>query len=135
MTSREALTSACEAIRTEFLPAYIRLLDAIEGLSVECVVGDERFRVSGSGELVIGEIGVISPSAHVLCTRTAILALVDGDMSLLDAVKRGKLDICGDTKELLSLARAQRAFAEGAARVRQVEDILAQYRIGASEAS
>jgi hypothetical protein len=135
MTSREALLRSLAAIRTECLPAYIQLLDALQGLAIDCDIGQERFCVFGSENIVIGEIGLIPPSATVRCTRKAILAIIDGDLAVLDAVKKGQLDIRADIPILLRLAQAQRAFAEGAARARSTEDVLARYRIAASEAA
>jgi hypothetical protein len=68
------------------------------------------------------------PDSRVQARRKTILALVDGDLTLLEAVRSGGLDITAPPPLLLRIAQAQRAFAEGAARVRRMEALLARYQ-------
>lgn len=68
------------------------------------------------------------PDARVKARRQTILALVDGDFTLLEAVRSGGLDLTAPPPLLLRIAQAQRAFAEGAARVRRMEALLDRYR-------
>lgn len=131
MTARDALEQALAVIRRDQLAAWVQIEDALATLVVECTVGEERFHVAGASRIGAGPAE--RASACVRTDARTILDLVDGELSLLGAVTAGRLDVTANTSVLLRLARAQRAFAEGAARTRDVRPVLERYRRAVSE--
>lgn len=133
MNALEALEQALAVIRVDRLAAYVQIEDALAGLVVECMVTDEQFHVEAHRELRLLPGGAKCADARVCTDGQTILDLIDGEISLLEAVENGRLDMFAATSVLLRLAQAQRAFAEGAARARDVRPVLERYRATVSE--
>jgi hypothetical protein len=133
MRSGEALAEVLAILRSDELVAYTHLVDALDGLIVNCAVGGEQFHVLHAGDLVIRAGHHATAQALVHTDRATILALIDGDLRLLDSVMTGRLGLLADVSLMVRISRAQRAFAEGAARARRVRPLLARYREADSE--
>lgn len=136
MTSAEALEAALDLLATDQIAAYVAIGDALQDLVVDCLVDGEGFHVVGGAELMVrrgaaGDAAVV----WVVSSRAAILALADGEIGVLGAVRARWLDVRTDISLMVRVSRAQRAFAEGAARSRAMREVLARYREGASEAA
>lgn len=102
--------------------------DALAGLRIRCAIEGERFDILADPRTRVTPPGRSRPDVKVKAERQTLLALIDGETSLLEAVRSGGLDLVGPPPVLLRIAAAQRAFAEGAARVRRMEALLARYR-------
>jgi hypothetical protein len=128
MTSAEALAATLAILERDQLAAYVRMADALTGLRIALEVQEEAFHVHGGNMIAVEAASDAPVDAHVVTTRPAILALIDGDIDLLEAVKARKLKLRADISLMVRLARAERAFAEGAARARAVRRVLDQFR-------
>jgi hypothetical protein len=128
MTSAEALAATLAILERDQLAAYVRMADALAGLRIALEVQDEVFHVQGGNMVAVEAASDVPVDAHVATTRPAILALIDGDIGLLEAVKARKLKLRADISLMVRLARAERAFAEGAARARPVRRVLDRFR-------
>jgi|GEM_PF-3201802 len=133
MKAREALQRVCEILREDELVAHIHLVDALDGLTVDCSVGTETFHIACDGDLRIGEGHGPGAQVSVRSDKASILALIDGDLGLLESVLAGRFDVLADISLMTRVSRAQRAFAEGAARARRVRPVLTRYRETGSE--
>jgi len=133
MKAREALEQALAVLRRDELAAWVQIEDALAGLVVECAIGEEWFHVHAGSGLRVLPAQPEEADASARTARRTILELIDGEVSLLEAIRSGRLDMLASTPVLLRLAQAQRAFAEGAARARDVQPVLEQYRAAASE--
>lgn len=130
MTPAAALKSALDVIERDQLAAYVSIADALAGLTIACEVDGDHFSVKGGRRLLI-EVGEHSGAdVRVSTRRAAILALIDGDLQLIEAVRMRDLRVVADISLMVQLSRAQRAFAEGAARARRVRPILDAFRLG-----
>jgi len=130
MTSSQALSAALAVIERDQLAAYTRILDALDGIVIGFDVGGETFSVSAADRLRVSTNADYVAKVEVRTDRSAILALIDGEIELLEAVKTRRLKIVADVSLMTRLARAERAFAEGAARARRIRPILEAYRVG-----
>ena len=130
MTTAETLRRAFAILACDELAAFVALSDALRGLVVRCAVDGEVFTVLGRAQLIVRRGPIARADAHVVASRAAILDLIDGRLTVLDAVLARRLTLVADIGHLVRLSRAQRAFAEGAARTRQMRALLAAYRDG-----
>lgn len=133
MTAQAALEQAIALLRRDRLAAYVQVEDALAGLVVECAAGTEVFTVHGKAGLPIISGLAEQATARVRTCAKTIVALIDGEVSVLEAVKAGQLDMVASTPVLLRLAQAQRAFAEGAARARDMQLVLDEFRASGSK--
>lgn len=134
MTSHEALARALAVLAADQLAAFVAIGDALDGLVVECRVDRELFHVVGGAGLAVRK-GAAAAQVRVVCGRAAILALADGEIDILGAVRARLLDVTADVSLMVRLSRAERAFAEGAARARAMRPVLEAYRGRGSEAA
>jgi putative sterol carrier protein len=128
MTSADALARTLAILERDQLASYVRLADALTGLRIALEVQGETFHVQGGSSVAVEQAADEPVDARVRTSRHAILALIDGDIDLLEAVKARKLKLKADVSLMVRLARAERAFAEGAARARAVRSVLDQFR-------
>jgi len=130
MTSGQALSAALAVIERDQLAAYTRIVDELGGIVISFDVGGETFSVGGADRLRVSTSADLVPKVEVRTDRSAILALIDGEIELLEAVTTRRLKIVANVSLMTRLARAERAFAEGAARARRIRPILEAYRAG-----
>jgi hypothetical protein len=78
------------------------------------------------GRVSLRSAGAVGVRART--TRTAILDLVDGRSTLLDAILADRVEIHGDLAELLKFHDALRAYVAGAVRSPGVRPLFARYR-------
>ena len=129
MTPAAALQAALAVLEEDQLAAYMGLLDLLAGLVVECRVDGVAFHVVGGRRLdVVAGAPPRAAQVHVTTTRQAIVALIDGEITVLQAVKAGQLDVMAETALLVRIGRAQRVFADGAARAVRIRPVLAVFR-------
>ncbi len=126
--SANLLRRALAVLERDELRAFTHLSEALGRLRLVMDVDGERFRVIGGGRPRI-EIDDASPAeVRVTTVRAAIVDLIDGETSFLDAVLARRIRITGDSFDLLQVARAQRAFTEGAVRARRLRPLLDELR-------
>lgn len=64
----------------------------------------------------------------VLTSRRAILRLVDGGLTILDAVRHGDLEVLASPDDLLRLERSLSFYLRGAVRCPSFPELLQQFR-------
>jgi hypothetical protein len=93
--------------------------------------------VSGAEPTVLPRLGVIDvPAEHTVVLaagRHALLDLVDGGRTLLEAVDDGSVQLRAAARDLAAFDGAMRAFLAGALRSAACVDLLARYRAWAGE--
>ena len=128
MTPAAALQAVLAVLEEDQLAAYMGLVDLLAGLVVECRVDGDAFHVVGGGRLDVVSGAPLAAQVHVTTSKRAIVALIDGEITVLQAVKAGQLDVLADTALLVRIGRAQRVFADGAARAARIRPVLAGFR-------
>lgn len=129
LRASEALSGALRAIREETPDAFAWLARELRGLRIRCAVDDEAFVVlGGDPPRVIGARGERRLDADVRASKPAVLDLIDGEVDMLTAIRQRRVSLTADIRLMGRIARAQRAFAEGAVRARGVRDLLRRYR-------
>jgi SCP-2 sterol transfer family len=127
MTANDTFFAALQALRTDQPVAYLALLAEMVGLTAQCHIDDEQFGLACTAN-AITHLPVGPSDLHITASRAALIAMVDGDLSLLAAIRARHLQLTGTTAALAHLARAQRRFAEGAARSRRVQHIFDAFK-------
>lgn len=122
------LTRAWEILRRDELRAFTHMVDALGPLTVALEVDDEVFSVLGGDRLSVQPGLDAAAAVRVRASRAAVLRLIDGEASFLDAVFARDIRLTGATPDLMRLARAQRAFTEGAIRARRMRPLIAELR-------
>jgi hypothetical protein len=129
MRPAEALRAALAILEAEQLAAHVLLIRQMRGLAVRSAVDRDAFTILGGAErLEVRRHGLRRFDARVRVDRAAIFDLLDGRSTILEEVQRRRLDLVADPEVLLRLARAQRAFAEGAAHSRRMTALLEAFR-------
>jgi hypothetical protein len=129
-----------ELVRRDCPPAWARVRQEMRGRVLSMEVEGEAFDVDVSApepavlERAVG-FDAPPPEGIVLLTagRAALLELVDGKRSLLDAAFDESVRLRGATRDLAAFDVAMRAFLSGAVRSAACVDLLARYRAWASE--
>jgi len=128
MSPAEALGRALDLLKREQPGYYARMVEALDGLVVQCRVDDLDFTVTGDATLVLREQHLDNADVLATSSHRAILQLIDARTTLLGAVLGRGLKVRADIGLMVRLSQAQRAFAEGAARTRNMRDVLDAYR-------
>jgi hypothetical protein len=125
------LEAALTLLQADAPAAYFRILAELDGLAIALQVDDEPFAVRCTRHGLQLESGTRDGDALPVALQTsrrAIVALIDGEVSLLDAVLARQLALRAEVRVLDRLARAGRAFAEGALRSRRMRALLDDFR-------
>lgn len=127
--ARQTLENALDVLRADAAAAYYRVLDELSGLALRVQVGDERFDCRCTdAQLVFISAGEGAPDITVCTDPRTILALIDGQVSIMNAVLARQLSVQGEVMTLARLSRAVVAFSEGALRSRGMRALLQRYR-------
>lgn len=127
--ARQALEDALDVLRADAAASYYRVLLELEGLALDVQVGDERFDCHcADAQLAFGAARGDTADITVRTDRPTILALIDGHVSMMNAVLARQLAVQGDALTLARLSRAVVAFSEGALRSRGMRALLQRYR-------
>lgn len=125
------LEAALALLQADAPAAYFRILAELDGLAIALRIDDEPFGVRGTRRglhLDRGAPGGSAPPIELQTSRRTIVALIDGELSLLDAVLARELALRAEVRVLDRIARAGRAFAEGALRSRRMRSLLDDFR-------
>ncbi len=128
MKACEALAEAMGLLRSDVPAAYFRIVDELDGLAVAIDVQGERFVAAAAGSELRLDADAATPSAWLCTDRATVLMLVDGALTQLDAVLDRRLDLRADAALLDRLARAGRAFGDGALRAPRCRALLDRLR-------
>lgn len=128
---------ALEAIRAEVPWAHDALRGALSGRTTLLVVDGEPATVratpghrSGAAQAPGIEVVAARVEPDVLCTTTsrAIVDLVGGRNTLLDAVLSDRVELLGEVSALVAFHDALSLFLHGAVRARAFEGLLQEFK-------
>lgn len=128
---------ALDAIRAEVPWAHEALRGALSGRTTLVVVDGEPAAVrttpgdrSGAGQAVDIEVLSRRLEPDVVCTTTsrAIVDLIRGRNTLLDAVLSDRVELTGDVSALVAFHDALLLFLHGAVRARAFEGLLQEFQ-------
>jgi hypothetical protein len=128
---RNTLEQALATLLVDAPAAYFRVLAELDGLSMALRVDGEVFGVRAASARLLFEEPDVDAAVELRTSRQTVLALIDGRSSLLDAVLARELSLRADARQLDRIARAGRAFAEGALRSRRMRALLDLFRASA----
>jgi hypothetical protein len=125
---RSLLEESFDCLEREIPQAYERMCATLEGLSVCISLDDEAVVVGFAGAR--GRVDAAGGPVHAdLCSsRRAVLAVLDGRLSLADAVLTDAVRIKAPLDTLERLGRALEAYMHGAVRSRSFPALLARLR-------
>ncbi|AJP71197.1 hypothetical protein [Sphingomonas hengshuiensis] len=124
----QTLAQAFDILERDEPAAFAAMALQLAGLIVSCTVDGERFFVSGAGRPQVSGAAGAAVTVWVESNRRAIIRLIDGDIDVLGAVRARQLRLTADIALMVRISRAQRAFAEGAARARRIRPLLEALR-------
>lgn len=125
------LSRSLDVLERERPDVATRLAAVLAALAVAASVDGETVRLASDGEVVrvtprtAGEAAV---AVTVATSRATILALVDGRVSLIDAVLSDALLLRGSPGDLARFHDALWLYLQGAVRVPAFAELLASYR-------
>lgn len=127
-SAQETLARAFEILERDELAAFTRMADDLRGLAISCTVDEERFAVIANERPAVVRSAPGGADVTVEAGRRVILELIDGETDFLSAVMARRVSLTADISLMVRLSRAQRAFAEGAARARRMRPLLEAFR-------
>ena len=116
------------ALQRELPEAHLRIREHLAELSLRVRVDDERFGLAFSAAQVqvTAQHGVAV--ARVRTRRAAIAALLDGNISLADAVLEDRLQVLAPLEVLARLQEGLRLYVHGAVRCVSFPELLRRFR-------
>jgi hypothetical protein len=128
----QLLRESFAVLAAELPDAHARLCARLAGSAVELSVDGERFvAVFAGGEARVEEPPVGEETAaavRVATGRRAILAVIDAERSLADAVLAGEVHVVGDLAPLVEAHHALLTYVHGAVRCPSFPALLARFR-------
>jgi hypothetical protein len=125
-TVASLLRRSLEHLAAEVPEGYRWLVEELGPLHVEVAVDDEHFAVRGGGGVHVVDASTECPHARVTTSRAAILDLLDGVITLDEAVAAGQLDAIGPLDALLQAHDALIAYVHAAVRAPSVPGLRAK---------
>jgi hypothetical protein len=123
-------------VLTEVPASYQHLVRVLGPLVVEVRIGgrdDEAFTLcADQARLAVSDGASTSAGARIRTTRTAILQVLDGVVSLAEAVESGQLEVWGSLDAVLRAHDTLIAYAHAATRAPSVPGLLSALRADAS---
>jgi hypothetical protein len=111
------------------VPASHRLLaDELGSLVVQFEVDGEVFAVRGDERIEVVDGGAPDPGPRVVTSRSAILDVLDAELTLGDAVEAGRVQVRGALDDVLRAHDALIAYAHAAVRAPSSPRLLAALR-------
>jgi hypothetical protein len=128
MSLRGLLQESFDCLEREIPQAYQSMCATLDGLSVRISLDDETVVIAFAG--AHGRVAVASgPVDAELCTfRRAVLAVLDGGLSIADAVLADAVTVRARLDTLERLNQALEAYVHGAVRSRSFAALLARFR-------
>ena len=128
LTSRCALDQMLAILRTDTPVAFFRLMNELGSIKVNVQVDGERFSIYGRGTALVVDESQSDCQVFISTGRRTIIALIDGEKSMLGAILSRDLSIRADASLLGPVGRAGAAFGDGAIRTRRARGVLAEFR-------
>jgi hypothetical protein len=137
------LRRSLDHVEHEAPASYRHLLDTLGPLVIGIDVDGERFALRGGArlEVIDGRVGgmvdgVIDAVAgtHVALSRAAILAVLDAELGLAEAVETGRIAVRGRLDDVVRTHDTLIAYAHAAVRAPSVPALMAQLRGGSGGA-
>jgi hypothetical protein len=129
------LDESLSVLQREQPASYARLCEALAGFRIEIRVDDEWMIVAfePDGHRVEGEIAAAEAAAGARFTasRGAVLDVLDGRISLAEALLAGRLEAYAPLRCLLELHDALLLYVNAAVRCRSFSALLDRFRAGA----
>lgn len=126
------LASSLAQIGRDVPSVYAHIVRALGGRVIAIEVGGETVSVRETkGRLEVGGRG--EAEVRAITSRGAIVALVDGRVTLEEAVLRGAVDLFGDVADLLAGLDALVGYVNGAARCPELLGLMDEFRRDAGE--
>jgi hypothetical protein len=122
------LQRSLDALERERPDVAARLAATLAPLDVSIEVDDEALGVRAVAARVEVTPAPSRAHVHVVTDRRTILALVDGDLSLVDAVIRDQLSLRGAVADLARFHDALWVYLQGAVRAPSFPQLLRAYR-------
>lgn len=121
------LTTSLAHIERDVPNTYALLRASLGARRLRIEVDGEAVSVWNDGSrLAVGDLR--STDILAVTRRAAIVGLVDGEMSLEEAVDRGAVDLFGAVDDLLAGLDALMAYLNGAARCPELLDLMDAFR-------
>ncbi len=121
------LGSSLAILRGEQPAAYLAMSGALGDSTLDLEVGGERVGLLGAASEVR-----LGPSGHggalVRSDRHTVLALIDGEVTLMEAIETDRIFLRGPLDELLRFHDALLWYLQGAVRARSMPPLLERYR-------
>jgi hypothetical protein len=112
------LTASFHLLAIEAQPAYTAVVRQLGSLVVGIDVEGEEVVILTRGDELVVEVAEARarPDVRIRATREDILAVIDGRLSLHDAVDSGAVEIIGDLEAIARAHDALIAYTHGAVR-------------------
>ncbi|MFO7177823.1 MAG: SCP2 sterol-binding domain-containing protein [Pseudomonadota bacterium] len=123
----EELRRANALLAREAEAAYRDVAERLARVPVVIRVDDEVLFVRASARGIDVRRGPGPARVEIATTRALLADLLEGELSVLDAVVNGRLFLRGSVDDLLALERAIGAYLHGAIRVPRFESLLAAF--------
>jgi hypothetical protein len=122
------VSAALVALARETPAAYARLADCAGAEGVRLEVESTPFVVRFGARSHSLEPAPAAGAVDVRSDRETLLALLDAELTLLEAIESDRLHIQGETDAVLRFEQALGAFLEGAVRAPSFPALLAAFR-------
>lgn len=122
------LQRSLETLAHERPDVAARLAATLAGLEVTVEVDGEGVLLGSDGERVVCAPALRPAAVVVRATRATVLALADGELALLDAVRSDRLHLQGTARDLARFHAALGLYLQGAVRAPSFPDLLHAFR-------
>ena len=122
------LRRSLEALERDLPDVGRRLAQCLATLAVTVQVGDETTVVRSNGDRLVCEEAGDATGVVVRTGRATLLALIDGETTLTDAVLGGDVLLRGAPEDLVRFDDALWLYMQGAVRSPSMPDLLRRFR-------
>jgi hypothetical protein len=127
---RSLLRRSLDHVEREVPVSYRHLLDTLGPLVIAIDVDGERFALRGGARLEVLDGAAAEAGARVALSRAAILAVLDAELALAEAVEAGWIAVRGRLDDVLRAHDTLIAYAHAAVRAPSVPALMTQLRAG-----
>jgi len=124
------LRQSLDALRREVPAAYAQLCAHLDGQEVLLAVTGDEVAVRATGGTVCLGPPSTAPTARIRTSRDTILALIDAELTWLEALQTDALVLQGAPADVLRCHDALLTYVHGAVRAASFPTLLAAYRTG-----
>jgi hypothetical protein len=125
---RRFIEMSLSALKQEAPAFYVRLCDGLDGRTVDIRGDGEPFALSFCQSAARSGPAHGAADVRLAVDRSTILALVDGEVSLEDALEQDRLYVRGNLQHVLQVFEGLVTFVRGAIRCPSSPQLLADFR-------